>query len=117
MRVRPAWVLAGILVTAMPARAGHRTFTWTAPTTNEDGTPLTDLASYRVYTCAALPCSKANAQVLGNVVAPGLSYPAPHRKGHAFVTAVDKDGNESPESTVAPFDLVAPSAPGSFKGP
>jgi hypothetical protein len=30
--------------------------TWTAPTTNTDGSPLTDLASYRVYYGRAATC-------------------------------------------------------------
>lgn len=29
--------------------AGQATLSWTAPTTNVDGTPLTDLAGYKVY--------------------------------------------------------------------
>src|ERR1700693_3523611 len=31
------------------AMAGTATLTWTAPTTNVDGTPLTDLTGYRIY--------------------------------------------------------------------
>ncbi len=35
-----------VVLAATPATA---TLTWTAPTTNEDGSPLTDLAGYRIY--------------------------------------------------------------------
>ena len=29
--------------------AGQATLSWVAPSTNEDGTPLTDLAGYKIY--------------------------------------------------------------------
>lgn len=38
-----------LVLTATPARAGTLDATWIAPTTNTDGSALTDLASYRVY--------------------------------------------------------------------
>src|SRR2546428_9598668 len=41
--------LGGILLATNPGSAGILDATWTAPTTNTDGSPLTDLASYRVY--------------------------------------------------------------------
>ena len=34
---------------APAAEAGQAIVTWDPPTTNEDGTPLTDLAGYRLY--------------------------------------------------------------------
>ena len=34
---------------SMPAAAGTATLTWQQPTINEDGTPLTDLAGYKIY--------------------------------------------------------------------
>src|SRR2546425_9275874 len=41
--------LGAVLLATNPASAGILDATWTAPTTNTDGSPLTDLASYRVY--------------------------------------------------------------------
>ena len=38
-----------IEVLAQGAATGAVTLYWSAPTTNEDGTPLTDLAGYRIY--------------------------------------------------------------------
>lgn len=35
--------------TTPPAAAGHITWSWQAPTTNSDNTPLTDLAGYHLY--------------------------------------------------------------------
>src|SRR3989449_10230296 len=37
------------LLLASPVRAGVLDASWSAPTTNADGDPLTTLASYRVY--------------------------------------------------------------------
>ena len=37
------------ILIAVPAFAASVSLTWTAPTTNEDGSPLTDLAGYRLY--------------------------------------------------------------------
>jgi len=119
-------LLVGIISVASLADAAHRNFVWNAPTTNEDGTTLTDLAGYRVYTCPAAPCSKANGTILGTVTAPSptpaagvtASFPIPHgQRGVAFVTAFDTTGNESVESNTVPFDLVAPSAPGDIRIP
>jgi len=38
-----------IFLNATSLLAGDATLSWDAPTTNEDGTPLTDLAGYKVY--------------------------------------------------------------------
>src|SRR3990172_5277754 len=42
-------VAAALLLLALPVQAGVLDATWNAPTTNDDGTPLTDLGTYRVY--------------------------------------------------------------------
>lgn len=44
-------LLVLLTVSFAPAQvqAGQAILSWTAPTTNEDGTPLTDLAGYNVY--------------------------------------------------------------------
>src|SRR5262245_62091183 len=51
-------LLSGVLLaTTSLTSAGILDATWTAPTTNTDGSPLTDLASYRVYYgSGASPC-------------------------------------------------------------
>lgn len=45
------WIKFALLsmIVACSAFAGEATLTWTAPTTNEDGSALTDLAGYRIY--------------------------------------------------------------------
>ena len=102
-----------LLVFATPASAGHRTASWTAPTTNEDGTPLTDLAGYRLYRCSVTPCTRAVGTLMGTVTAPTTSFSIPHgSQGFLAVTAFDTSNNESAESTSVPFDVLAPGAPG-----
>src|SRR5437867_5528990 len=41
--------LGGILLATNPGSAGFLDVSWTAPTTNTDGSPLTDLSFYWVY--------------------------------------------------------------------
>ena len=98
--------LAGILVATHPANAGFLDAFWTAPTTNTDGSPLTDLASYRVYygpatgscpgsiffevaspTSSPAPNTTVSFRLVG--LSPGTLY-------YVSVTAVDLSGNESP---------------------
>ena len=81
--------VASVLVTA-----GGITISWQAPTENVDGSPLDDLATYRIYAGTEsqrydqqfeVPDSGAN------------SYFVPLTRGeyHIAMTAVDVDGNES----------------------
>ena len=50
-----ALAMGGILLVATRRDAGILDASWTAPTTNADGSPLTDLAFYRVYYGTANP--------------------------------------------------------------
>lgn len=109
-------LLCALLLFAAPAWAGHRTASWTAPTTNEDGSPLTDLAGYRLYRCSVTPCTRAAGMLLGTVAAPITSFSVPHgSQGFLTVTAFDTSGNESVESGTAPFDVLAPGVPSSLE--
>ena len=109
------WVsvlILALLLLAAPAWAGHRTASWTAPTTNEDGSPLTDLAGYRLYRCTATPCTRGAGTLLATVTAPATSFALSHGwQGFLTVTAFDTSGNESVENGTAPFDGLAPAAP------
>jgi len=121
-----ALVLISIVVGAVNVEAASLMLGWTGPTTNADGTPITDLAGYRVYlgTGGAPPCpdatfgaiaSSTSAPTTGETVAylmPGLSAGVTYV---ALVSAVDVSGNESgcagPVSGVARADLsVSPAA-------
>lgn len=76
---------------------GTALISWVAPTLNADGTPLTDLAGYRVYMGTAPGTYATNSGVL----APATSYsftglaPATY---YFVVRAYDADGNESAPS-------------------
>ena len=71
------------------------TLTWEAPTTNADGSPLTDLAGYKVYQGTSSGTYEVGAPIdVQNV----LTYQAvdPPQGLHCFVvTAYDTSANES----------------------
>ncbi len=74
--------------------AGRATLSWEPPTTNADGTPLTDLAGYKIYYGTSANNYSQNIDV-GNVttytidnLTEGLTY-------YFVATAYDTSGNES----------------------
>ncbi len=87
--------LAAFTVTVQAVATGSATLSWTPPTTNSDGSPLTDLAGYKIYwgpTAGTYPNSATltnpglTSYVVGNLV-PGTYF---------FVaTAVNSVGAES----------------------
>jgi len=87
---------------------------WTPPTTNEDGSPLDDLAGYKVYSSEG---GSTNVILQGDVLtSPYLWGVYPFASGTTndiFVTAYDLVGNESQpsESLILIVDSLAPSAP------
>lgn len=125
--------LASLLLLTSPAFAVS--LQWDAPTTNADGTPLTDLSFYTVYKCnnSRPTCKKGVAgtdydQKSAPILAPTTSSdfslvpPLDANSKSFFVTATDKTGNESVESVVICYhpgdlanlscaDTVAPSKP------
>lgn len=122
-------LLTGTLLMSSPALAGILDASWTAPTMNTDGTPLTDLQSYRVYyATSGSPCPTSSAIT----VAASTSSPAPNRTESVRLTglttgtlysvsvsAVDQNGNQSSCSSVvsavarAAF-AVSPTGPVNF---
>ena len=112
-------MLGGVSLIAAPGRAGILDASWTAPTTNTDGSPLTDLASYRVYYGASsAPCPGASfLQVTSSTSSPPPNQTVTFRLTglstgtlyNVSVTAVDTSGNESacstPGSAIARIDF------------
>jgi len=104
--------------------AGILDASWVAPTTNADGSPLTDLAFYRLYFGAAsTPCSgSAFFQVPSPTTSPQINNTITYSvtgllagaRYFAAVTAVDSSGLESDCSSVA--SAIARSAGGSAAG-
>lgn len=79
--------------TTQQGNPNSATLTWDAPTTNEDGTPLNDLAGYNIYYgtssgvyTTTIPTENIITYTVGNLI-PGIYY--------FVVTAVDTSGNES----------------------
>lgn len=99
------------LFVATPGRAGILDATWTAPTTNTDLSPLTDLTSYRLYYgTQSSPCGgSSGAQVVSPTSSPGPNQTVSSRLTglatgtlyYVTVAAVDAAGNESACSSVA----------------
>ncbi len=121
--------LNGVLLVAASSHAGVLTASWTAPIANTDGSPLTELALYRVYySIFDSPCPGSTfAEVVSpsSISAPNetISFQLTGLTAGAFytvsVTAVDTHGNESAcsdtasavardDAAVAPTDAVTP---------
>ena len=108
---RPQWLvglglaLGGVSLVAAPGGAGVLDASWTAPTANSDGSLLTDLASYRVYSgTSSVPCPGSSfLPVPSSTPSPPPNQTVTFRltglsTGSLYnvsVTAVDTSGNES----------------------
>jgi centrosomal CEP192-like protein len=108
---RALLIAAATLAWMSSADAGSVTLSWTAPTTNRDGTPLRDLAGYRLYvdikppTCPGGPflavASPTPAPASAQTVSDHITGLTPATTYFAQVTAIDASGNESPCSPAA----------------
>src|SRR5438034_425123 len=122
--------VGSVLLAAVPALAGILDTSWTARTASADGSPLTDLASYRVYYGLSTPPSCPGTSYLqfasstpspapGQTVTARLTGLSTGSLYYVAVTAVDTNGNESacitPLSAVARIDFsVSPTATVNF---
>jgi hypothetical protein len=104
--LRTLALAAALFFVPVAADAGVLDASWTAPTTNQDGTPLTDLAGYRLYYgTSPTPCpgstflqvtSSARAPQAGQRIGGRLMGLAGGTLYYVSVTAVDTAGAESP---------------------
>lgn len=105
-------LFAWTLLVVLPAHAGYLDLAWNAPTTNVDGSPLTDLHEYRVYagTSSPPPCPGQPTSVVqsptptpsqGDVITHRLTGLIDNRLYYVQVTAVDTGGSESLCSNIA----------------
>ncbi len=104
-------LLSGVFLVTASATAGILDASWTAPTTNTDGTPLTDLGSYLLYYGpSASPCSGASfVQVASPTSSPASNQAASFRltglaTGTLYsvaVSAVNTSGSQSACSAIA----------------
>jgi hypothetical protein len=81
---------------------GAATLTWTPPSTNTDGSALTDLAGYRIYWGTAQNGPYPNSEVVpSNAGATAVIDQLTPATWYFVVTAYDVSGNESVYSNVA----------------
>ncbi len=128
-RLATALILVAVAAAGVNVEAASVSVTWNAPTTNADGTPLTDLAGYRIYLGTAPPTcpggsfhpvsSASTTPGSGQTVSTSVTALSAGTTYFARVTAVDINGNESACSTSAsgvaqPDFTVTPSATTSF---
>jgi PKD repeat protein len=102
-----------LILMAASLHAASVRLTWTPPTTNANGTPLNDLAGYKVYHGSSSGQYTASVDV-GDVTSYTLSGLTSGRLYYIAVTASDTSGNESAysdEIPVTPTDTPPPGAP------
>lgn len=106
------FVFGLMLVTnVVSVEAASLSVTWSAPATNADGTPLTDLASYRVYLATSSPACPGTlfrtvpaptaAPTAGQTVSTVVTGLTAETTYFSRITAVDAAGNESTCSAAA----------------
>jgi len=112
--------LGVVLLVASPGGAGILDASWIAPIANTDGSPLTDLAFYRIYYGTdSAPCPGSSfVQVASSTPSPPSNEPVTFTLTglstgtlyYGSITAVDTSGNESacstPTSAVAQLDFA-----------
>ena len=104
-------ILVAVVAAGTSVEAASVTVTWNTPTTNADGTPLTDLAEYRIYLGTAVPTCPGGSfhPVSSPTTTPGSGQTVSARVTalnagttyFARITAADFDGNESACSSSA----------------
>jgi len=91
-------LIALYIISLLPviAYATEVTLTWSAPTTNADGTPLTDLAGYKIY-YGTESGNYSNIVDVGYLDGAEVSYSLELTDNRYYfaVTAYDTSGNES----------------------
>ena len=87
-----------------PVGTGSVTLSWQAPTTNEDLTPLTDLAGYRVY-YGETSGVYTDVVTVGNYTSASIGSLPTGKTLYFAVTAFDTSGNESSLSNEASIVL------------
>lgn len=116
------WLPTALLGLAMlglysaSAFAGDATLTWTAPTARTDGTPLTNLAGFKIYHGTSSTTLSVVVDVPGATVTSRVLTGLPSGMRYFAMTAYDANLRESAQtSTVSKTILDAPpNPPGNF---
>lgn len=109
------------IICAPYIQAADVSINWSPPTENVDGTPLTDLAGYKVYAGTSArdyqTSTPINDASLTSAVVPiALTLMPGENRIFLAMTALDADGNESAYSNeisrlITVIDNIAPNAP------
>ena len=94
-------ILFGVVFVAGPAYASQAALSWTAPTTNENGTPLTDLAGYKVYYGTVSGNYTSSEIDVGNVTSYTVTGLSENESYYFVVRAYNSTGAESSNSNEA----------------
>ena len=92
--------LAAFSINVVSTASGSATLSWQAPTTNTDGTPLSDLAGFKVY-WGTSQGNYSNSQTVNLGIQTFVVEALTPATWYFVVTARDSDGNESGYSNVA----------------
>src|SRR3989304_5988479 len=102
-KLRLRWILPGLIAVAIfffifsgmtnTANAGDAVLTWDPPTTNTDGTPLTDLAGYKVH-YGTTSGNYTTVIDVGNVTTYTITNLTNNVTYYFATTAYDSSGNE-----------------------
>jgi hypothetical protein len=100
-----------LVINVVSVEAASLSVTWNAPATNADGTPLTDLASYRIYLATSSPAcpgtpfrtvtAPTTTPTAGETVSTVVTGLIAGTTYFSRITAVDAAGNESTCSAAA----------------
>ena len=110
-RLLQVLIVATAVSAVAHAQAGSVSVSWSAPTTNADGTPLKDLRSYRIYLGSTVPACPGSSfhsvaapratPAFGDRVSASITALNQGTTYFARITAVDLSGNESGCSSLA----------------
>jgi hypothetical protein len=105
------FILAAMAASGASVEAASISVTWNAPSTNADGSRLTDLAAYRIYLGTSSPAcpsgsfhtvsSSTTTPASGETVSASIAALTAGTTYFARVTAIDSNGNQSACSPTA----------------
>lgn len=119
---RVLWAILGVLLMVSVVRAGEAVLSWKAPTLNANGTPLTDLAGYRIYRGSNPGAySSSPYATVGKEFTSTRLTNLPNGTHYFVITSYDTSGNESvfsaerskviDDGTPPKGDLIPPAIP------
>lgn len=106
-------LMSAVIAISLPFKQ-KTTLTWEAPTTNVDGSPITDLSGYKLYFSQVSGVyTDADSRDVGNVTSINIQNTIGNLKGQwCFVcTAYDVAGNESDWSNEVCSQFVIKKSP------